>query len=390
MELTPTQAASLADDVYALTKLSSIEQALVYLKSQYHGKIAFNEVLMLKGKTGGPGIIKVRTAFGFLLVGKEGLEGNAYILFCGTQYLGDWLTNLNISTERSVCGQLVHDGFHQAFNSMLHQIEPFVNNLPVGTNVHCVGHSLGGALATIAAEWISASTLHKKPRLYSYGSPRVGLASFSKNCLSMLGENRVFRAYHKTDIVPCIPIWPYIHTPDGNGAYYLHSPGFIPGGEWHGMNHYKDSVYNKGWVELSGNKPPQKTEFGIESWLKDKTVLGCSQASLEWISDAIVYVIKKCVSVMKSVYDIAATSTFTIMDRLAYLLHEGISFEEKLSVWITLLIRKISEFLGYIRKDKESDMSKDMIRELFIRLSKKVNDIARQILSNALADGRAL
>ena len=117
-EFSPKVSASLARDVYALTKESSIEKAISVLNSQYGGNLVFSEDVMLKAKTGGPWVIKSRTAFGFTLVGKGALQGHAVFLFRGTQYLADWLTNLNITVSRSASGQPIHDGFNLAFKSM--------------------------------------------------------------------------------------------------------------------------------------------------------------------------------------------------------------------------------------------------------------------------------
>lgn len=136
MKLTRSQAASLSDEVYSLTKFPVLQDAIKHLNHEYGGHLSFYEENMLKGKTGGPAFIKVRTAFGFLLVGKNNLKGNAFILFRGTQYLADWLTNLNLTLSPSANGQPIHDGFNKAFHSMLPQIAPFVRSLPSGTHVH--------------------------------------------------------------------------------------------------------------------------------------------------------------------------------------------------------------------------------------------------------------
>lgn len=89
-EFTAYQAAVLADDVYALTRLNSLDQAIKYIKNEHGDVFKFVSEGVLKGKTGGPAIIKSRTAFGFTLLGQGPLKGHAVILFRGTQYLADW------------------------------------------------------------------------------------------------------------------------------------------------------------------------------------------------------------------------------------------------------------------------------------------------------------
>ncbi|SEA23633.1 lipase family protein [Microbulbifer marinus] len=389
MELTPLQSVSLSEDVYNLSKLSTIDAAITYLNSSYNGKISFYEENLLKGKTGGPGVIKVRTAFGFLLVGKGEYKNYAFILFRGTQYLADWLTNLNISLSRSASGQAVHDGFNKAFHSMLPQIQTFVSALPSGTEIHCLGHSLGGALATIAAEWVSKNTIHK-PRLYTYGSPRVGLIGFSENCTSLLKEENIFRVYHRTDIVPCIPIWPFMHTPSSGREYFLPSPGLVPWSKYHDMRHYNDSVGKKSWSQIYAMRPPKRTDSGIETWLKSKSIIGPTISSIEWLNDAIIYVLKKCFEFAGRLIDLTASTYFTLMDRLAYILRKGIELSEKVSGWVLLLMQKIAQFLGMRKLIETADITREFMRQLLLKLSARVNEISKQALSRTLADGRAI
>lgn len=153
MELSPLQSASLAQDIYALTQYNSLEESLIFLNNKYRDAFTFDTNNLLKGKTGGPGIIKCQTAFGFTLIGKGRFEDHIFLLFRGTRYLADWLTNGNTTVSRSACGQPVHDGFNQSFISMRPQLTQFMNALPKGKvpSVHCIGHSLGGALATLCA-----------------------------------------------------------------------------------------------------------------------------------------------------------------------------------------------------------------------------------------------
>ena len=391
-ELKPLLAARLAEDVYTLTKEKSIELALEKLNFRFGDIFTFGTDQLLKGRTGGPGIIKSRTAFGFTVVGKKGspLAGQAIILFRGTQYLGDWLTNFNMGASRSSYSQPVHDGFNRAFKSMQFEIEQFVNCLgPEIRAVHCIGHSLGGALATLCAEWLQCSTKYN-PYLYSFGSPRVGLQSFAQMCTSEIGSAKIFRAYHKTDIVPCIPFWPFVHTPNSGDDYYLPSPGTIPLAKYHGMDEYVASVKTSGdWLKLA-NKRPVKDNASIERWLKKGGVVGFTMASIEWLNDALFYVLNQCFKAVKGILGVAITSTFTLMDQIAYVLHKGIDLAQSLSKWIMRLMRKIMSFLGMQKVVDTSDMTAQFIRDIFSKLSYKMNSYCQQTLDKVLVDGRGI
>lgn len=390
-EFSPKVAASLARDVYALTQESSIEKAIGLLNDRYGGNLTFVEEVMLKAKTGGPWIIKCRTAFGFMLVGKGQLQGHAVFLFRGTQYLADWLTNLNVGLSRGASGQPVHDGFNLTFKTMEPKLKEFMGSLLKNkiTQIHCIGHSLGGALATICADWIRSS-YKIKPYLYTFGSPRVGLIGFADCCTSNIGAERIFRAYHKTDIVPCIPTWPFIHTPNSGTDYYLPSPGIVPWATYHGMDKYVESVSGKNWPAVAALKTERKTESSVVQWLKSSSSMGLSIAALEWLNAALVYVLRKCLNGAAWAISNDMGSAFTLMDQLAYVLKKGIDISESVSSLVVNLIRRIMEILGLRRALKAADLSREFIRNIFLRLQAKANEYVKAALSHALVKGRAI
>lgn len=389
--LTPRLSASLADGVYGLTKNESIADAIKDLNTQFKDVAGFSDDAMLKAKTGGPWFIKCRTAFGFTLIGKGKFTGQAFILFRGTQYLADWLTNLNINTSRGTSGQPVHDGFNITFKTMEPKLKEFMGTLVKNkiTQIHCIGHSLGGALATICADWIRSS-YKIKPYLYTYGSPRVGLIGFADCCTTNIGAERIFRAYHKTDIVPCIPVWPFVHTPNSGADYYLPSPGMLPWATYHGMDKYIESVKGKDWPALAALQTEKKTESGVVQWLKSSSPIGLTVTALEWLNEALVYVLKKCLNGAAWAISNSTVNSFTLLDRLAYVLKKGIDISENVSSLVMHLIRKIMEILGMKRTLKTADLTREFIRNIFMRLQAKANEYAKTALSDALVKGRAV
>ncbi len=390
-ELIPRLAASLAEGVYGLTKNESIEGAIKDLNALFKDVASFSDDTMLKAKTGGPWFIKCRTAFGFTLIGKGKFTGQAFILFRGTQYLADWLTNGNVSLSRSASGQPVHDGFNLTFKTMEPKLKEFLALLMKNkiTQIHCIGHSLGGALATICADWIRSS-YKIKPYLYTFGSPRVGLMGFADYCTATVGAERIFRAYHKTDIVPCIPVWPFIHTPNSGTDYYLPSPGMIPWATYHGMDKYVESVSGKNWATLAALDTEKKTESGIVQWLKSSSPVGLTITAMEWLNQALVYVLKKCLNNAAWIISRDMSSSFTLMDQLAVVLKKGIDISESVSSLVMHLIRKVMEVLGMKKILKAADMTREFIRNIFLRLQAKANEYAKAALSKAMVKGRAI
>jgi pimeloyl-ACP methyl ester carboxylesterase len=90
----------------------------------------------------------------------------------------------------------VHAGFLLAFNGLRPSIEKWMHDEGADPGaLVIVGHSLGAALATLAAAaW-------KAPRLLTIGSPRVGDADF----VSLLGQTEIVRYVNCCDVVTRLP-----------------------------------------------------------------------------------------------------------------------------------------------------------------------------------------
>jgi triacylglycerol lipase len=132
-------------------------------------------------------------SFGFIV--KNKMSGITFIIFRGTQTNSDWMANANIDQVKHPWG-LVHEGFYEIYR----QFEPVISNLSK-VRVVISGHSLGGALATLAAANLSISGL--SVYLYNFASPRVGDVSFVK----MFNTNipNAFSVINLQDIVPTLP-----------------------------------------------------------------------------------------------------------------------------------------------------------------------------------------
>lgn len=131
-------------------------------------------------------------------------QAMAVVSFRGTQQVRDWMTNLQIdkvpvtgrnAEDRRTLGS-VHSGFNRAFLSVQNQVLQHLKGaeeLPL----YVTGHSLGGALATLATWHLSGDQL---AACYTFGAPRVG-----DDGLMNRYRTPIYRIVNGADPVPCVP-----------------------------------------------------------------------------------------------------------------------------------------------------------------------------------------
>jgi pimeloyl-ACP methyl ester carboxylesterase len=116
----------------------------------------------------------------------------AALVFRGTENLRDWLTNVDVKRVPAPAGE-VHEGFNSALDAVWRDVAPVLATLDCP--IFYAGHSLGAALATLAAS-------RRAPRAtYTYGSPLVGDKAFAAS----LGATPLFRVVNDLDIVTTVP-----------------------------------------------------------------------------------------------------------------------------------------------------------------------------------------
>ncbi|QLE84732.1 lipase family protein [Shewanella sp. Scap07] len=219
--LTPRIAASFAEIAYASLRKNGITSSELFRDLD----IGFSfDSRTIKGTSGTilERLVKHKTAFGCIAQGKTGpFKGDFVIAFRGTDGKRDMITDLHCGISSCSNGQPVHAGFNHTFNSIKQQLEHYFSQNAKQTNsglkVHVVGHSLGGALANLAANWLK-QRFKAKVKLYTFGAPRVGYPSFALKTVTST-NNEIYRCVHAGDPVPLVPVWPFVHTED---EYILH------------------------------------------------------------------------------------------------------------------------------------------------------------------------
>jgi hypothetical protein len=131
-------------------------------------------------------------------------RGAVLVAFGGTDplLLRNWVTDLLAFPNADD----IHRGFAIAAEVVWPEVRAaYEQSRANGTAFFTVGHSLGGALAVIAAENLRLEFGGAVSGVYTFGLPRVGKADFARRYDGALGE-RTFRLVHGDDIIPCVPI----------------------------------------------------------------------------------------------------------------------------------------------------------------------------------------
>lgn len=205
--------------------------------------LVFTQIDWLSLKT----FFKRKLIFGF--VARKIDTSDIYVVFRGTASLGEWISNVKFIQQSYTtisCGDLpgeTHWGFRRTYERpetygrspaeirkilwvtrwfdrvfltgarpMKNIIETtLIKECPPGTpkqQIFITGHSLGGALATLATSHIIKLISDNKisanpPILYTFASPRAGDSDFAANFSSL---EECYRIANSEDIVPKIPI----------------------------------------------------------------------------------------------------------------------------------------------------------------------------------------
>lgn len=342
--LTPTQAAAIARGVYLLQDQSVAEAAARGDRLGCEGLFSVNDDARFTGRSGGLIACKKISGFGYIACGEGNQRDEVLIATRGTQSGYDWLTNLNVSLQNGPGGYMVHGGFNQTWRSFSSTISTFLRGRNPSV-IHCVGHSLGGALATLNADYLS-SIGAAQIKLYTFGSPRTGAKAFSRSLSRRVSPGNIYRVHHRADPVPKIPLFPFNHVPYSSVGRELIGGFGLVSIDAHGMTEsYIPGVAGRTWSELNVRHEPLQNE--IHAWLQrigsgGGYVLKGSVAVLQMINYAMGWILDQ----INVHLGLAVTATMTVLDRLAWLLSTSARLSVELAGYIRMVIVAIFRFLG--------------------------------------------
>lgn len=308
-------------------------------------KFNFEGLDIMNSKTGA--FFKVKSGFATIVPGSSpATQGEYLITIRGTDLKADWLTDANSGVQNSLSKKWVHAGFNRVFKELQPQIQSYFSGKSPSV-IHCVGHSLGGALATLSADWLVSENI-AKTKLYTFGCPRVGFKPFAERLTMQIGNNNMFRVHHDNDFVSLVPIWPFVHVPQPGTTACIENHGFNTFSA-HKMTNYYTSLKGytnqvDAWTSLRAKAPVPSSKREIETWLSlDTASIICSR-TLGLISEAVEYILKAAgITAM-----VTGIIGLTILDKLSMALELAWKGSKIVAGWVEYLIKKIMQLTGTV------------------------------------------
>ena len=388
--LTPKQAAVLSELVYSTRRSLDIPVRFRDAGLKVTTKARRLHTSILKGETG-YGIVKKKNAFGMsALIERNNGRRELVLVFRGTFFTSahDLLTNVDTGVRTGKTGKRIHVGFAGVLDSLICELNRVIPQSGALFDIHIMGHSLGGAVATLVADWVRTNTAHNA-QLYTFGAPRVGFESFAKQFTERLSAQYQHRVFHETDAIPTTPVFPFTHAPSPGVGYELSSKelGLF---DAHRMTEYIESVANQSWKQLDRRLPSFTRETILQKWIiETKPFVLADAIGISKISQTIAMLIAKKVDGHFVEANIWAGSGSTIADSLARLFHEGVTKESLLDEGpklFFLFLAKLARSLGMRIKgkivEKLEEMTLQTIRQIFNALMLKVRMIVDKALSH--------
>jgi triacylglycerol lipase len=379
--LTPPQAAALAKGVYDLRTNSLTDALKTGIGTD--GIFSVGEQAVFKGKTGAL-LFKPLSKFGYVAQGEGQFAGEVLVALRGTASIADWVTDANFGMQLGPSGRVVHAGFNDTWKSLGDELREFLRHSNP-SRIHCVGHSLGGALATLCADYCSDRKI-AAVELYTFGCPRVGNAAFARSLTQRLGADAIHRVFHPADPVPMIPLFPFWHLPfGGSGLGIAATSNALISGTAHKMEPtYLPGVRDQSWASLRSAGAPV-SDSTVARWLEQAAegqggMLMGSAKVLAMIGRALSWLMAKAGQMVLGGVGLGLAVGVTVLDQLAWLLTKAAQLSKEVGLQVSGLIKAIFAFLG--RKAMAvGDVTVAFLRWILELLFSSLRSVAERVLA---------
>jgi hypothetical protein len=383
--ISPQQAAELAVSVYTL------RETLANGMSQSRAMGIANQASPLSngifdiaggtriGGTSGVGPIAENSGFAMVARGRGNRAGEALLAVRGTDSTADIVTDIFTRVEEGATGSGVHGGFSRVYDSIDAGVTSAIRGLGASpTTIHVVGHSLGGAIATIAASRLSQNGHNVK--LYTFGSPRVGLGLFAGAATDRIRPENVFRVHHTADPVTMAPIFPFIHVPVRGTHYRLNWTGDTVSVNAHLMGSYIRSIGQSNWGALAHATANMDTVADIEAWLEfaasgAATIMPMQSSVLSLVGQALNWMVQAAAGLGIG----AALLGEYVADTIAAMIHRVAQLVARFGVMLRNIVTVIMRLLGRTMASIQ-DMTVSFLRWVLSLLFNRIAGLARRAI----------
>lgn len=389
IELSPTQIHDLCRVAYNSQTVSP-----KLFKGQIGRELPFVEKSSVKIITATSGLITpVSSGFGFMAQLNGGRSREIVIATRGTtNSRADYGTDINAIPAPGPTGHAIHKGFGTTFKSYVQQLNEFIKQQNLGfkpTAVHCMGHSLGGALANLNAA--ACAELGLNSYLYTVAAPRVGMVPYAEHLSKKMKVAHVYRVANEADVVTMLPTYPFVHSPYVHGTYLLEGGMLKVNPMQHMLANGYGSMVNSSWKQMQSLTqakqqqlenslyPANNKEAGQFEQLARMPGAMFSGRMLQLINKAIHDMLSRLGAQSLLSVGHYRTGAFTVLDQMAEILARYAQASHKQAKEVAGMLNAIMAYLGR-STHALADASVATIRWVFNLLHLSVNTMAKQAI----------
>ena len=387
-ELNPTQIFVLSDKAYELRKTFS-----QVVKRDLANALPFVNVETLKPITATSGLTSpVSSGFGFMAQLNGGRSREIVIATRGTATWADAGTDINAIPTPGPTGHAIHKGFGTTFKSYVQQLNEFIRQQNLGfkpTAVHCMGHSLGGALANLNAA--ACAELGLNSYLYTVAAPRVGMVPYAEHLSKKMKAAHVHRVANEADVVTMLPTYPFVHSPYVHGTYLLEGGMLKVNPMQHMLANGYGSMVNSSWKQMQSLTQAKQQQLENSLYPANNKEAGQFEQLAKMpgamFSGRLLKLINKAIHDMLSRLGAQSllsvghyrTGAFTVLDQMAEILARYAQASHKQAKEVAGMLNAIMAYLGRSTYAL-ADASVATIRWVFNLLHLSVTTMAKQAI----------
>ncbi|WP_341238086.1 lipase [uncultured Limnobacter sp.] len=355
--------------------------------------LPFVDVETLKPITASSGLITpVSSGFGFMAQLNGGRSREIVIATRGTATWADAGTDTNAIPTPGPTGHAIHKGFNTTFKSYVQQLNEFIKQQNLGfkpTAVHCMGHSLGGALANLNAA--ACAELGLNSYLYTVAAPRVGMVPYAEHLSKKMNAEHVYRVVNEADAVTMLPVYPFVHAPYCHGTVLLDGGGATVSVSQHKLAIGYTSMVNSTWKQMqsltrgkqqqleNSMYPANNKEAGRFEQLAKIPGAMFSGRLLKMINMAIHDMLSRLGAQSLLSVGHYRTGAFTVLDQMSEILARYAQASYKQGKEVAGMLNAIMAYLGRSTYAL-ADASVATIRWVFNLLHQSVTTMAKQAI----------